>query len=112
MSLLPGVVMAQVSMQEIKSRMADRLPAVLHLLSDGKVGENNVGLLEARASLDSEEKEIVKAENEDRTVVFEAIGQPYGKSPQEVGKQRAGDFARRAPPGSWIQQPDGRWIKK
>jgi len=94
----------------IKDRMKERKPAIDALLSDGTIGENNIGLLEYRGAelgLD-----VVRAENQDRNKVYMAIAKKAGTTLDVVGQRRAVRIAQTAPPGTWIQGDNGKWYQK
>lgn len=90
----------------------------------GYVGENNLGFLDIRPSeaLDSDPKmkqlvqEIVSEENQDREIIMERVIELNESLKKAVREDVLVIFARmnqeNALPGTWIQQPDGEWIKK
>jgi len=55
------------SAKEIQARMLARLPEIKALKDKGLVGENNQGLLEF-VGQQKEKQEIIRAENQDRTL--------------------------------------------
>ena len=90
----------------------------------GYVGENNQGFLDIRPSetLDSDEKmknlveEIVEEENRDRDIIMRRVIELNESLKKAVREDVLIIFARmnqeNSLPGTWIQQPDGEWIKK
>lgn len=94
----------------LKDRMLARKPAVVALLADGTVGENNQGFLEFRAA--KKQANVVAAENKDRATVYAAIAKKAGTTPAVVGQRRAAKIAQTAAPGTWLQAPNGKWYKK
>jgi hypothetical protein len=110
LSLLAGVAAAQ-SLSEIKARMEDRLPVIADLKARGVVGETNKGFL-AFVGDQREKADVVKAENEDRAAVYEAIAQQQGVSADLVGRRRALQLRQRARPGEWLQDENGNWYQK
>jgi len=97
--------------QDVKTRMKERLPIIIALKARGVVGENNQGYLEMLKG-QSENKEAVMAENQDRKAVYEEIAQKTGTSMQVVGQRRAIQIAEKAASGEWVQTPSGQWKKK
>ncbi len=97
--------------QDIKARMKDRLPIINELKAKGIVGENNQGFLEFVGG-QREKPEVVKAENEDRAVVYAAIAKQQGVSAELVGQRRAAQLRELANPGEWLQNEGGEWVKK
>ncbi|MDD2604963.1 MAG: YdbL family protein [Desulfobacterales bacterium] len=96
--------------QDIKARMAARLPVIDDLKARGIVGENNQGYLEFVGA--PEKAESVAAENADRRAVYAAIARQTGTSPEAVGRQRAVQIAQKSLPGVRLQKPDGTWYTK
>jgi uncharacterized protein YdbL (DUF1318 family) len=96
----------------VKSRMLQREGSVDALKSNGLVGENNRGYLEARGSLSGDQQKTVSDENADRGAVYQAIASQVGTSSDAVGRSRAAKIAASSRPGVWIQGSDGAWAKK
>jgi uncharacterized protein YdbL (DUF1318 family) len=99
------------SADDIKTRMKNRLPAILELKAKGIVGENNKGYLEFIGGK-KENADVVAAENEDRKTVYTAIAKQQGTTAELVGERRALQIAQKADPGEWVQDTSGNWIKK
>lgn len=102
-----------------------RLDVINNMLSQGKVGIGNKGLLVLRGDLTNEEKADFNAENKDRETIIEGMATAIVKinsidpTPQNIKKvipEAAEQFAavrrNEAQPGWWIQLPDGRWALK
>ncbi len=99
------------SAKEIRGRMISRLPEIKALKAKGLVGENNKGYLEF-VGQQKEKQEVVTAENQDRQKVSQAIAKQQGTKAELVGKHRAIQIAAKAPPGTWLQDANGKWYKK
>ncbi|MEN8245464.1 MAG: YdbL family protein [Thermodesulfobacteriota bacterium] len=97
--------------QEIKARMAERLPVITELKQNGIVGENNQGLLEFVGTA-KEKADVVEAENKDRKIVYKAIAKKTGTTPEIVGRRRAQQIAQNAKGGEYVQDEAGQWQKK
>jgi uncharacterized protein YdbL (DUF1318 family) len=95
-----------------KQRMADRLPAVVALLSGKTVGENRAGYLEALGKLAEADQKTVAAENADRKEVYAGIATRTQQPVEEIGRARAEAIAARAPAGTMLQGRDGKWAEK
>ena len=90
----------------------------------GVVGENNKGLLEIRNTDKLEKKPelkkrvlaILKAENYDRKIIMKRIIQVNEKLKNAPLKEIQSVFAKmnreNSKPGTWIQLPNGKWMKK
>src|SRR3972149_5868422 len=102
-----------------------RLDVINNMLSQGKVGIGNKGLLVLRGDLTNEEKADFNAENKDRETIIEGMAtaivkingiDPTPKNIKKVIPEAAEQFAavrrNEAQPGWWIQLPDGRWALK
>lgn len=96
--------------EEVKARMAARLPVIDALKAKGAVGENNRGYLEFRGP--AEKAEVVKAENADRSALFAGIAAQQGTTAEVVGRRFAVKFRDLARPGEWFQDDAGTWRKK
>lgn len=96
--------------QSVKERMKARVPTLVELKAQGKVGENNVGLLEYRGGTAT--LPVVEEENHDRRLVYEAIARKTGTTPTVVGQRRAAQIAQQAPPGTWLESASGQWYQK
>lgn len=97
--------------EDVKARMQARIHAIKELKGKGLVGENNKGYLEFVGS-ERKGEDVVNAENNDRKEVYAAIAAQQGTSVDIVGKRRAEQIASKAAPGEWVQDANGKWIKK
>ena len=97
---------------EAAERIKIRLVHVDSLKEAGSIGENTAGFLELLEDLSPREKQIVASENADRRVIYAAIAERTGQTPDEVGQQRALQIEARARQGVWLQRPDGEWYQK
>ena len=90
----------------------------------GILGENNQGLLEVvnkkKLEKDPELKKLVltilNEENHDRQIIMDRVVQVNeslkNASPEEVRAVFAKMNRQNAKPGTWIQLPNGKWVKK
>jgi uncharacterized protein YdbL (DUF1318 family) len=105
-------------------RRAQRLANINNLLSAGKVGEGNDGLLAERAPLTQGERSLVEDENSDRRTIIDGMTRAIIKldnmplsdeNIKQVYPQAAAQFAAtrrtRAQAGWWVQLPTGRWVR-
>lgn len=69
----------------VEGALNARLPAIEALWSEGKIGENNQGYVEARAELSAKEQTLLHAENADRKAVYQAIARSTQLTPKQVG---------------------------
>jgi uncharacterized protein YdbL (DUF1318 family) len=97
---------------DIKARMKQRKPTIDMLKSEALAGENNKGFLEFVPGAAKKEEGAVSAENKDRGAVYSAIAKQQGATVQHVGERRAVQIGQKASPGSWLQDPSGKWYKK
>jgi hypothetical protein len=95
------------------------------MLTEGKVGIGNKGLLVSRGDLTKDEKEAFNAENKDREIIIEGMAKailkinnidPTSQNIKSVIPEAAEQFAavrrNEAQPGWWIQLPDSSWRQK
>ncbi len=109
----PSIASAQTQDEDaIKQRIIERVASIDALKLDGKVGENNKGLLEQRAMLKPAETQLMNAENTDRRALYTLVGQRIGLTSTVVGQGRAEELRKKSAAGVWIQAPDGTWSKK
>ncbi len=95
----------------LKEKMKARQPQISTLKAKGIIGENNLGYLEYRGQK-KPQKELLKAENQDRKTVYIAIARQQNTSTENVGRRRAAQIAKRAPAGTWLQNATGKWYRK
>ena len=94
-----------------------RRPALREWKSRGCMGETNQGLLAARPGegCGAEVADLIKAENADREVIYEAFMKenniPASDSPR-VRSAFAKARLERARPNDWIQLENGQWARK
>lgn len=98
--------------EAIRQRMLERVDAIDALKKAGKVGENNVGLLEQRAPLSEEERELMNAENADRRALYTIIAKRLGLTTTVVGQGRAEELRKKSAPGVWLEDRGGNWYQK
>ncbi|WP_373500519.1 YdbL family protein [Desulfococcus sp.] len=104
------LIVAARGQDDVKSRMAARIPAIDALKARGVVGENSSGYLEFRGP--AEKAEVVKAENADRSVLFAGIAAEQGTTAEIVGRRFAVKFRDLTRPGEWFQDDAGVWRRK
>ena len=97
--------------ESLKSRMSARLPKINALKASGVVGENNKGYLTMRKQ-QNDKKALVSAENKDRRQAYQKIAKQQGTTAGHVGKRRALQIAKKAKPGTWLQNAKDKWYRK
>ena len=97
--------------ESIKARMKARLPVIVELKDKGVVGEDKNGYLQF-VGQKKEKKDVIAAENADRQKVYSHIAKQQGTSVQLVGERRALQIAKKAKPGTWLQDQSGKWYQK
>lgn len=97
--------------QDLKSRMRARQPAINALKASGVVGENNQGFL-TLLKQQTDKKALVAAENKDRRKAYQIIAKQQGTTAGHVAKRRALQIAKKAKPGTMVQNANGKWHKK
>jgi uncharacterized protein YdbL (DUF1318 family) len=76
-------------MNAARERRKARKDQVVELVQSGAAEEGNDGYLAAKAGLSAAQSAVVKAENADRKIGYEAIAKANGKAVEEVAKQAA-----------------------
>jgi len=97
--------------ESIKAQMKARLPVVAELKEKGVVGENKKGYLQF-VGQKKEKEEVIAAENADRKKVYTHIAKKQSTTLQLVGERRALQIAKKAKPGTWLQDQSGKWYQK
>lgn len=95
----------------VRQRMADRLPKLDRFKAAGVIGENNLGLVEIRAT-QPDATAVTAEENTDRKTVYTAIARQAGASTESVGRARARQIAAGSAKGVWLQNGQGEWYRK
>jgi uncharacterized protein len=75
------------------------------------VGENNQGYLSVLKE-PADKQATITAENQDRRKIYAAIAKKQGTTPELVGQRRALQIAKKADPGTMVQDAGGKWRKK
>jgi uncharacterized protein YdbL (DUF1318 family) len=92
--------------------MQERLPALMALKLDGKVGENNRALVEARGQVDAAANRLLAAENRDRMAHYALLAERLNLPIRAIQTKRAEQIRERSPAGVWLQTQDGSWSKQ
>ncbi len=103
------------SPDELKTRFRERLPELNALKDAGTIGENADGYVEFvndKKDKDKKENALVRAENDDRKVLYKSIAESTGTTTELVGQRRALKIAAEAPEGHYLKDDKGVWQKK
>lgn len=92
--------------------MKERLPELMRLKLDGKVGETNMGLVEARDVLERDQRRMLSEENSDRLAHYKIIADKLGIPVAAVQRKRAEQIRENSPRGVWIESKDGVWFRE
>lgn len=109
---------------ELKARFSQRHQALERLKDGAKVGETTAGLVEvvrdayARENVKLPEGKtttvgaFLRAENTDRRLLYEVIGERTGESADSVAQQAAIRNFRQAKPNHYLKLRNGQWMQK
>ncbi|AMM41831.1 Uncharacterized conserved protein UCP025560 [Candidatus Desulfofervidus auxilii] len=109
------------SIRALKTAIKKRFPKLIPYFQKGIIGENNRGLLEIKSwqgvslAKRAKVKQLVEAENKDRTNLYQEVAKNMGIDPSQLGKVQkifAKQWQKTAPSGTWIQTEDGKWVRK
>lgn len=91
--------------QEAALRRKDRVSELVSWQEKGVIGENKSGLLEIRdiSASSASLEEIVKAENEDRMIIYRTLAEKNNTSVEEIEKIYAARLQESAPQGTPIE---------
>lgn len=95
----------------VKERMAARIPTINALKDKGELGETSKGYLAYRGATQTK-KDIIDAENKDRSRVYKAIAKKQGAAAAHVGQRRGKMIFDNGKTGHWFQKSNGSWIRK
>jgi hypothetical protein len=84
-------------------RRKDRRTDLISWQQKGIIGENKSGLLELRGLGSPEAEKLIKEENNDRMVIYQAVAKKNGTSVEEVQKLYAKRLQQDAPGGTPIE---------
>ncbi|MBF0112548.1 MAG: YdbL family protein [Desulfamplus sp.] len=100
-----------ISADDIKERMKQRLPVIVEMKKQGIIGENSSGYLEYRTN-NRANQSVVDSENRDRKEVYSAIAKQQGVLIEKVEELRAAQIVQKAVSGEWLKKADGSWYQK
>ncbi len=109
------------AIRALKETMKKRFVELKPYFGGGNIGETNNGLLEIRdeAGFDLKTKaalrKLVKDENGDRMKLYAEVAKALNIEASQVARVQkifAESWIASAAPGWWIQQDDGKWVKK
>jgi uncharacterized protein YdbL (DUF1318 family) len=92
--------------------MEARLPELMELKLSGKVGETNMGLVEARVILERKQRRLLADENRDRLANYKIIANELGIPVAAVQWKRAEQIRKNSPKGVWIESKSGYWYRE
>ncbi len=81
--------------EEAKARRKDRRAQIEQMIQKGAAKEGDQGYLVAKADIGADKETVMKAENTDRKIGYEAIAKKTGMSLADVQKQAAAAIRRR-----------------
>jgi len=109
------------AIRALKEAMKKRFADLKGYYAGGNIGESNKGFVEVRdeAALNLQAKaalrKLVKDENGDRTDLYAEVAKALNIEASQVGRIQkifAESWIANAAPGWWIQQEDGKWVRK
>jgi len=103
------------SLDELRGRFKQRYPKLLKAKDDGKVGETFKGFVEAVKPefLDDKAlKKLVDDENTDRKTLYGILAKKEGTTPEKVAERNAVREFKKAKPGHYLKNKDGKWEQK
>lgn len=114
--VLFGAATAQaVDFAKLKERFKERYPKLLKAKDAGKIGETFQGYVEAVKPgyvQDAALKKLLADENADRKTLYKAIAAKEGVAPEKVAERNAVRNFKKAKPGHYLRNKDGKWVKK
>jgi len=113
----PTKLKEEQSSLEIAANRRLRSGQIQQLKNDRVIGEDRDGYLDvvkppADPKYLAYAKQVVAAENADRSYLYLANAQSQNKALELVERDYAALWSDRAFPGEWVQKEDGTWIQK
>lgn len=84
------------ALSDAKERRKARQDSIQQIVKAGEAKEGDQGYLEPKAGIAKEKEAMIKAENDDRKVGYEAIAKANGKTVEVIGKKAAEINRKRA----------------
>lgn len=84
------------ALSDAKERRKARQDSIQQIVKAGEAKEGDQGYLEPKAGIASDKEALIKAENADRKVGYEAIAAANGKTVEAIGKKAAEINRKRA----------------
>jgi len=84
------------ALSDAKERRKTRQESIQQIVKAGDATEGDQGYLEPKAGIAADKAALIKAENEDRKVGYEAIAKANSKTVEEIGKKAAEINRKRA----------------
>ena len=84
------------ALSDAKERRKARQDAIHQIVKAGDAKEGDQGYLEPKEGIASDKEALIKAENADRKVGYEAIAKANSKTVEEIGKKAAEINRKRA----------------
>ncbi len=102
---------------QIAANRRQRSGEIQQLKNDGVVGEDRDGYLAFRRTPADPKylayaQGVVNAENADRSFLYLANAQAQNRPLEMIERDYAQLWSDRAFPGEWVQQENGKWIRK
>ena len=114
-ALFAAATAQAVDFAKLKERFKERYPKLLKAKDAGKIGETFHGYVEAvkpEYLRDADLKKLLEEENADRKTLYKAIADKEGVPPEKVAERNAVRNFKRAKPGHYLKNKDGKWVKK
>lgn len=109
------------AIRALKEAMKKRFAELKPYYDGGNIGETNNGLVEIRdeGGLNLQSKaalrKLAKEENGDRTKLYAEVAKALNIEASQIARVQkifAESWIENAAPGWWVQQDDGKWVRK
>jgi uncharacterized protein len=113
-ALFPMVAQAATHEDELKARVAERLPKLMELKKAGTVGETFEGYIDVvdEKADDKDVKKLIDGENKDRKEIYQLIADREKTTVEKVAERAAKRWFEKAKAGEYLKGADGKWKKK
>lgn len=106
------VGVSSIQANETLKRMKDRIPEVVSMKNEGRIGEKRNGLLGVVNEGDQEAKALVEAQNQDRLRVYKKRAESQDQDLETFQRVLGDARIRKEKSGRYVQSLTGVWEKK
>lgn len=97
---------------EAVKKLKELQPALAQTKTQGSVGEVYTGYVGAVKKADEATRKLIEAVNLNRKVIYKSVAQKHGITTEKAGILIGQRNFKKANPGEYLKDKDGRWRQK